>query len=164
MVTAFLRAARRFGGKDDGSASVEALFWIPAFLAVFALMVDISFIYHNEARMQRILQDTNRNISINRFQDATAAEAYINARLASLKITPKTVSVSIETVDDPTSSDPADVVNTFVITEIVVEAKRLQMVGLYSALLNSDVTVLGVHVSETAPFDFFDSMGVATTS
>ena len=114
--------------------------------------------------MQRILQDTNRNISINRFQDATAAEAYINARLASLKITPKTVSVSIETVDDPTSSDPADVVNTFVITEIVVEAKRLQMVGLYSALLNSDVTVLGVHVSETAPFDFFDSMGVATTS
>ena len=164
------RATRRFGRKDDGSATIEALFWIPMFLAVFALIVDVSFIYHNEARVQRIVQDTNRSISVNRFVDPTTGttdpkeiEAHITERLATLKITPKEVNVSLELADDPKSDDVADQVVALVFTEVVIEAKKLVMVGLYTSLVNSEVQVVGMHIAETAPPDFFDTLTVAST-
>lgn len=156
VVTELLRAVRRFGEKDDGTASVEALFWIPAFLAVFALMVDASFIYLNEARILRVVQDANRNLSNTRYDTGTEVEDYIKARLKSLNITPKSVTALVDT-------DISGTRNNAVITTVVVEAKTLQMVGLFGALFNSDLEVVGIHIAETAEWDFFDSMASTGT-
>jgi len=154
VVNRLRRVTRRFGKTEDGTASVEALFWIPAFLAVFALMVDASFIYHNEARILRVVQDANRNLSNTRHDTGAEVETYIKARLANLNITPKSVTALVDT-------DATGTRNNAVITTVVVEAKTLQMVGLFGALFNSDLEVVGIHIAETAEWDFFDSM-VAT--
>ena len=152
-----LRASRRFGKDNEGSASVEALFWIPAFLAVFALMVDTSFIYHNEARILRVVQDANRNLSNTRHDTASDVETYVTARLNSLNITPKSVTAVL-------STDSTGTRNNAVVTTVVVEAKTLQMVGLYGALFNAEIEVVGVHIAETAEWDFFDNFTSVPTT
>ncbi len=149
------RASRRFAIRNDGSASIEALFWIPAFLAVFSLMVDASYIYHSEARILRVVQDANRNLSNTRYDTAAEVEEYIKARLATLKIKPKSVKATLAT-------DATGTRNNAIMTTVVVEAKEVQMTGLYGALMNSDITVFGFHISETAEWDFFDTMTVST--
>lgn len=150
-------AARRFGRRDEGSATIEALFWIPAFLAVFALMVDTSFIYHNEARIHRIVQDANRNFSITRFDTASEVEAAIRSRLAAINIKNASISASI---DENTTTGQKNAI----ITTVVVPANQLQMVGLYGSLVNSSVTVVGVHIAESAEWDFFDSFASVPTT
>ncbi len=149
------RAQRRFIDRNDGSASIEALFWIPAFLAVFALMVDASYIYHSEARILRIVQDANRNLSNTRYDTEAEVEDYIRARLASLKITPKSIKATLAT-------DSTGTRNNAIMTTVVVEAKNVQMIGLYGSLMNSDIQEVGFHIAETAEWDFFDTMTAST--
>lgn len=151
------RATRRFRRRDDGSATIEALFWIPAFIAVFALIVDLSLLYHYEARILRVIQDANRNFSITRYETEAEVETAIINRLASIKVTDVTVDATIY-------SDATATRNNFIITNVTVPAKHLRMFGLYSAISNSNLVVTGLHVAETAEFDFFDSFSSVPTT
>ena len=152
-----LGATKRFGKRDDGSATIEALFWIPAFIAVFALVVDLSLLHHYEARILRVVQDANRNFSITRYETASQVETAVKERLASIKVTDVTVKATIY-------ADATGTRNNMIITNVTVPAKHLRMFGLYSAISNSNLIVSGMHVAETAEFDFFDSFASVPTT
>ena len=136
MVTYMMRAARRlaaFRHREDGTATVEAVLWFPIFIAVFGLMVDASLVFHGQAKVLRIIQDGNRNLSIGRLTTTTEAETYIEDVLAQLNITA-----------DASSSITAGVVTT----TVSVHTGQLQVLGFFTSISNLTIDVSADHMIE----------------
>ena len=134
---------RRIGflRREDGTATVEAVLWMPIFFAVFALMVDASMVFHGQSKVLRIIQDANRNMSIGRFTDDAQVESYINTELARFGVVP--------TMTDAQSGSGV------VLTLVRVPASQLQALGLFSAIWDLQIDVSAVHILDSAePGDF----------
>jgi len=126
----------RFLRREDGTATVEAVLWFPIFIAVFGLMVDAAMIFHGQSKVLRVVQDANRNLSIGRLDTDAEVEAYINAQLALVGVTP--------TRTEASSDMTAGIVSTLV----VVPATEFQLLGYFSALTNLEVPVTAQHMRE----------------
>lgn len=142
-LTGFLR-------RNDGTATVEAVLWLPIFMIVFGLMIDASMIYHGQSKVLRVLQDANRNMSIGRFDSDTEIEAYINSELARFGVT-------------PTSTDAITDGNV-VLTFVTVPAAHLQALGYFSSLVNLQISVSSAHILDSADPAVFDSSIAVPTS
>ena len=85
-----LRFARRFIRHDNGGVTIEAVLWMPVFVALLCLVADASLIFGRQAEVLRVVQDANRAMSVGKFGtdgdiDATeVAEAYIKDRINGL--------------------------------------------------------------------------------
>ena len=77
-----VRWSAAFCRRDRGAATIEVILWLPFFLGLFSLMVDISMIFNNQSRIMRIIQDGNRNYSIRRFETNAETETYVENRIA----------------------------------------------------------------------------------
>jgi Flp pilus assembly protein TadG len=128
--------ATGFRRKEDGTATVEAVLWFPIFIAVFGLMVDSAMIFHGQSKVLRVVQDANRKLSIKSLATDAEAEAYINAQLAAINVTPSRT----ETLSNMTTG----VISTLV----VVPAREFQILGYFSALTNLEVPVTAQHMRE----------------
>ncbi|WP_343079672.1 TadE/TadG family type IV pilus assembly protein [Ostreiculturibacter nitratireducens] len=73
---------RRFRKDENGSATVEAILWLPLFFLILALAVDASMLFYAHNRVTKVMQDVNRSLSVNRIQSTTAAQSRILALLA----------------------------------------------------------------------------------
>ena len=123
----------RFLRREDGAATVEAVIWLPVFLLVLFLMVDVALVFVGQSEALRVVQDANRNMSIGRFRTAAETEAYVEARLAGL-------SAGVEAVS---------VVNAGIVTTTVtLPARDLQMSGLFTAVINANLSVSADHLIE----------------
>ena len=132
-ITKLIHGFRR---RQDGTATVEAVLWFPIFIAVFGLMVDSAMIFHGQAKVLRVVQDANRNLSIGRFDTDAEVEAYINAELAIIGVTP----TRTEALSDMTAGT--------VSTLVVVPASELQLLGYFSSLVNLEIPVTAQHMRE----------------
>lgn len=72
-----VRRLRLFIGQENGSATIEALFWIPLFFFVLILAVDVTLISTAQSRVMRIVQDGNRAYALGRLADAKATQDFI---------------------------------------------------------------------------------------
>jgi len=126
----------RFLRREEGTATVEAVLWFPIFIAVFGLMVDAAMIFHGQSKVLRVVQDANRNLSIGRLDTDAEVEAYINAQLALVGITPSRT----EALSDMTAGT--------VSTLVVVPATEFQLLGYFSVLNNLEVPVTAQHMRE----------------
>lgn len=136
MVTCISRAIEKiaaFRRRDDGTATVEAVLWIPIFMAVFGLMVDAALVFHGQSKVLRIIQDGNRNLSIGRLTTTTETETYIESVLAQLDINA-----------DANSSITAGVVTT----TVSVQTAQLQILGFFTALTSLTIDVTADHMIE----------------
>jgi Flp pilus assembly protein TadG len=125
-----------FRRKEDGTATVEAVLWFPIFIAVFGLMVDSAMIFHGQSKALRVVQDANRKLSIKSLETDAEAEAYINAQLAAINVTPSRT----ETLSDMTTG--------IISTLVVVPAREFQILGYFSSLTNLEVPVTAQHMRE----------------
>lgn len=128
-----LRLPARFLRRECGTATVEAVLWFPIFIAVFGLMVDAAMIFHGQAKVLRVIQDGNRNLSIGRLTTTTQTEDYIEGVLANLRITATattTITAGVAT------------------TTVSVAANQLQMLGYFSALDSLVIDVTAEHMIE----------------
>jgi Flp pilus assembly protein TadG len=88
-IKAFLR-------RDDGSATIEFVLWLPLVMAILLLIVDSSMLFMSRSHAIRVLQDTNRLYSVGQFTGDTTAERltkaqdYALARLRDLSPRPAT--------------------------------------------------------------------------
>lgn len=57
--TAF-RSLRSAVRAEDGTATIEAVIWLPLFLAAFTLVLDTAVIMHKQSYIMRAVQDGNR--------------------------------------------------------------------------------------------------------
>jgi Flp pilus assembly protein TadG len=85
-----LRVAQRFCRRERGGVTIEAVLWMPVFVAILCLVADASLIFGRKAEVLRVVQDANRALSVGRFQsdpdrDATeVTEAYVKDRINGL--------------------------------------------------------------------------------
>ena len=122
-----------FTGRESGTATVEAVLWFPIFIVIFSLMVDAAMIFNGQARVLRVVQDANRNMSIGRLTTTTETEDYVENALA--VITSGAVAQSTVT---------AGVVST----TVTVPAADFQILGFFSALNNLQIGVTAEHLIE----------------
>lgn len=76
----FRHLMRKFR-REDGGVTVEFVLWLPIFVAVLCLVADASLIFGGKAQVLRIVQDSNRAMSVGRFRDTEDAKAYIVERI-----------------------------------------------------------------------------------
>lgn len=143
-----LRLGARFRKQSEGSATVEAVLWVPIFALVLGLMVDTSMIFHGQSKVIRVVHDANRNISMGRLTSSTEVEDFIKTQLAAFKVTPTTVSA----VSD----------DNIVVTTVTVPASEFQVLQYFSSLMNLEIDVVAAHVLDSADIDAMASTVVAT--
>ncbi len=74
----------RFAGSESGAATIEAVLWLPVFVFLFAMLADVALVFGGQAQILRVVQDTNRAVSIGRITSADDAEAAILAQITGL--------------------------------------------------------------------------------
>jgi Flp pilus assembly protein TadG len=85
-----LRFTKAFWRQESGGVTIEAVLWMPVFVALLCLVADASLIFGRQAEVLRVVQDANRAMSVGRFSsdgelDATdVTEAYIKDRISGL--------------------------------------------------------------------------------
>ncbi len=119
--------------REDGSATVEAVIWMPVLFAAFALIADTSMIFGSEAQTMRIVQDANRAFSIGRFTTSTEVENAVESRIASFS---------------PGAEATSTVVDGMISTVVVLPLSDITATGLVSAFLDKSVTVYAQHLTE----------------
>jgi Flp pilus assembly protein TadG len=75
---------RIFAGSEDGSATVEAVLWIPIFLFFTFFVLDASMMYNAQSRALRMVHDTNRALAVGRILTEAEAEAQLRTRIAAI--------------------------------------------------------------------------------
>ncbi|PQO23947.1 hypothetical protein C2I36_04935 [Rhodobacteraceae bacterium WD3A24] len=113
--------------------SVEAVLWLPVFIAFFALLADATLILSGRNQALRLIQDANRGLSVGYFQSESEAEAFIRGRLDSLS---------------PNATIDSVVNNRIITTNVVMPSSDLIATGLLDAFATIDVRVGAQHYAE----------------
>ena len=131
-------ALRRRIAADDGSATVEAVLWIPFFMLLLALIADASFLFHRQAQMLRAVQDANRAFSTGQLDSTDAVQAILVAQYTSLSDDVRAVSVL------DTDIVPGGIIRT----SLSIPARDVNSIGLIASLSNLNLTVTTQHYRE----------------
>lgn len=122
-----------FRQREDGAATIEAVLWLPFFLALFGVLADVSMVFFNQTRLLRIVQDANRNMSIGRFVLPSETQNFVvsEGKIISPRVT-ATTTVSSTGLIHTTATVPARDLDLFGIASVfggmtlVINAEHLQ--------------------------------------
>ena len=98
-----LPCRRKLWRDTRGSLTIEAVLWIPVFVFLILLVVDVSNIYLKQSEAMRIVQDGNRALSVNALLTPEGAKKAIAKKLSA--------AVSGATVE-------TDIVDGYIVTNI----------------------------------------------
>lgn len=118
---------------ERGVISVESVLWVPIFLVFFALIADVSLMFHGQAKGMRIVQDANRLASTGILVDAEAVEAQVLDRLHEFS-----TNAGVESVFDAET----------VLTTVRIPAGDLVAIGIIGKLAQFDIEVSSLHLIE----------------
>jgi Flp pilus assembly protein TadG len=79
---------KRFLAAEDGSYTIESVIWLPIYVFILAIMMNVSMVFFNESQILRVVQDGNRSFAVGRISSLEAVETYVTDRIAYLKINP----------------------------------------------------------------------------
>lgn len=79
----FRRRVTSFVVNERGTATVEAVLWLPLFLFLMAFAADATMAFYSHSQVMKVLQDVNRSMSVGRIANSTDAEAKIRELLPS---------------------------------------------------------------------------------
>lgn len=135
----------RFLRENDGAITVEAVLWVPVYLVFFALITDVSMMFHGYSKALRIAQDTNRHAStgfLKSAQDTATQEETKLEALAKANLDLFAPTATVTTILDTADTTP------HVITNISIPSSDLQVIGLFSVFANINIQVSSVHLLE----------------
>jgi len=118
---------------ESGSASIEAVIWMPVFILLIAIVFDASMIFMNRAHILRAVQDANRAYAVGRLDSTDATEDAIRQGAARF-------GAAVEV----TSSRAGDIIESVV----TVPAGSLSAVGLFQPFSGLTLTVYAHHLVE----------------
>lgn len=125
----------RFGECEDGSASIESLFWIPVFVYFLVLVLDVSFIFFGKAQVLQAVQDGNRALSIGVLRTEGETEDFVRTSL---------LNYSRHAVID----SRIDLATGVVTTDVTIPATDLMAVGSLPIFRNSMIPISAQHFLE----------------
>ena len=134
MVQKILEATRQFFAKDErGSITAESVLWIPVYMIFFALIADVSLVFHGKAKVMRAAQDANRHASTGYLVSEDQLRDMIVLGIDHFA---------------PNANIVTNISDTSVITTIEVPVSDLEAVGLFGRFTDITVTVSTVHLLE----------------
>ena len=123
----------RFRRDESGSATVEALLWMPIFIYLLVLITDVSLIYYGKAQALRAIQDGNRALSVRFLSSTGATEDFVEARLQ---------------VHSPSVAATTSISDGIVTTSARMPASELMAVGSIPTFGNTVIKVTAQHFLE----------------
>ena len=117
---------KKYIRREDGASTVETVLWFPIIMMIFGLMIDVAMIFHGQAKILRVVQEVNRQISIGNITTTDAAETEIEGALANMDITGTANMNNIAGV---------------VYTRVDVDAGELQVLGYFSVLAGRGLNI-----------------------
>lgn len=130
---ALIEKTRRLWRDEDGGQTIEAVIWLPVFVSMLVLTIDVSTIYNRQSEMLRIVQDANRAYSTGRLPDAAATETYIKEAIGSFA-TNSTVQTSYA--------------NGVISTRLTVPATDLMPIDSFVAFRDKNVVIATQQLAE----------------
>ena len=131
------RIKRKFLGgflrREDGTVTVEAVIWLPIFIGIFAMIVDVTMIMSGQAQALRVVQDANRLVSVGLIKSEEDTRTFIQTSL-------KGISNNIDV-----QSRVADGIIT---TNITMPSRDLVASGMLNVFANIPVRVGAQHRAE----------------
>ncbi len=118
---------------ESGNASIEVVLWMPAFVLLFGLLVDASLLFGGQAQVLRIVQDTNRALSLGRFQTVEEAKVFISHKIATIS---------------PGATVNIDVQSGIITSTVVIPAGDLTATGIFDGFDNLNIVVKAEQLSE----------------
>lgn len=129
-----MNALRNFRD-DSGSTTVEFVLWVPVFLVILALTVDVSLMFLRQSNIWQVARDTARIYSIRQLNEAQA-EAYATAHA--------TLGGDVPTVD----VIPDAVGDAYVQVLISVPISDVGLFGILNIGAGSDLIAVVTHRME----------------
>lgn len=123
----------KFARREDGAVTVEAVLWVPVFIAFFALLVDATMIMSGQAQALRVVQDLNRGISIGMIQNDEQVDRFIERHMPRLS--------QVATWD-------SNVNQGIITTNMTIPSSALVASGMLNVFSNFDVRVGAHHRAE----------------
>lgn len=124
---------RQFARREDGAVTVEAVLWLPVFIAFFALLVDATMIMSGQAQALRVVQDLNRGISIGMIRNDEEIDGFIERYMPRLS--------DVVVVD-------SNVDHGIITTNMTIPSRYLVASGVLNVFSNFDVRVGAQHRAE----------------
>ncbi|MBC7153699.1 MAG: pilus assembly protein [Rhodobacteraceae bacterium] len=122
-----------FRKRTEGTATVEAVLWLPVFIFLFGLLADTALLFGSQSRVLRVVQDANRAMSIGRFTKADDTMAYIKDQIAGLS---------------PNAIVSTVVEDGIIYTQVSIPASDVTATGIVTAFADLQVNVFAEHLSE----------------
>lgn len=133
-----IRKLSGFRNAEAGSATVEAVLWIPMLFLIFGLIVDVSMIYGNRALVLRVIQDENRAYALHRPGYDSPADVVNGVKARIVSISPGAVVTSKIT---GTNSDRIQ-------TTVSLKGSEIDAIGMISLFTSMNVFVWAQHMIE----------------
>lgn len=133
LISKISSRVRDFKHCENGTATAEAVLWLPLFLGAFMLIVDVSMIFNGQTSALRVVQDANRNYSIGRLTTPAELSTYIQNALTN--ISPNATVTTSESAGS-------------VITSVLMPSSDLVLTGWFDMLGTTNVSVQAEHVIE----------------
>ena len=124
---------QRFRREEGGSATIEAVLWLPFFVIFFVMIADVSLVFFRQTEVLRVVQDANRAFSVGRLGSASETEQFVKDRIA-----PLTTSAQVKTTIESGVID----------TRALVPVEDLVAVGMFNFLSGYFVAVESNHYVE----------------
>ncbi|MBT8458733.1 MAG: pilus assembly protein [Litoreibacter sp.] len=118
---------------ERGTATIEAVLWIPLYVVVLTFIADVSAIYHNQAQVMRIMQDGNRQYSVGRLASIEETEAFIEGQLAGF-------------ADNAVAS--TEIIDGVIHSSVSVPSSDLDSVGTWARINDITLVVRSQHLKE----------------
>jgi Flp pilus assembly protein TadG len=129
---------RRAAASEDGGATVEAVLWIPLFLALLAVIADASLLFHRQAQMLRAVQDANRAFSTGQLDSTGAVQEVLLGAFANVS----------ENAEAFSFLDTSIVPGGIIRTQLSIPARDVNTIGLIAGLADFQLTVTSQHYRE----------------
>lgn len=118
---------RRFLRDDRGSFTVEAVIWLPIFVAVLCMIADTAMIFAKQSQVMRVVQDANRSFAVGKFADAAATQTYILGIIRPMS---------------PGATAVSSLANGIITTTVTMPARELIATGMLPVLSSTTVRVV----------------------
>ncbi|WP_137703096.1 TadE/TadG family type IV pilus assembly protein [Marimonas lutisalis] len=79
---------RRFWQSESGSQTIEFVIWMPIFVFIIIITMNVSMVFYKESQMLRIVQDANRSFSMGRIRTEAGVIEYVAEKIAYMNVNP----------------------------------------------------------------------------
>ena len=92
---------RCFQRSEEGTFTLEAVIWMPIFVILLAIIMNLSMVFFHESQMLRVVQDTTRAYSMFKIKapEGLTEEAYICEQLSNLNLSEDELYIKVETIN-----------------------------------------------------------------